>query len=92
MLELLASQGNEEAWGLLEDKVPLPCVKHQHESAVDHPVFGPGEIVQIFRDPFGWRYTDGLEQALLPEAAAAFDGCDCVDEDECCDALHGPGD
>lgn len=73
-------------------KVPLPRIKHQHKRTIDHPILRPRKLVQVPRDPVVRRDTNGFEQTLLPETAAAFDGCDGVDDDQCCDALDWTGD
>ena len=60
----------------------LQRVQHEHDSAVDHVSFVEREIVDIVWDEGAVCDAECLEHGLLPEAAAAFDGSEGVDDTE----------
>lgn len=73
------------------DTIPLESIEDEDEAAVYHVPFVEWEIVDVIGDEIVVCDAKGLEHGLLPEATAAFDGGESVDDAKCKDTFDGSG-
>lgn len=57
-------------------------VEDKDKATVDHVPFIEGQIVDVIGDEIVVCYAQGLEQGLLPEATAAFDTSNGINDAE----------
>lgn len=60
--------------------LPLDCVEHKDNPAVDHVPLIPWHIVENIRNGRMLFDADALKQGLLPETSTSFDGGDGIDD------------
>lgn len=70
----------------------LDGVEDEHQAAVQHVEVAEVHGVGCFGEGVDVGEAEGGEHGLLPVGAAAFDGCDAVDDAEGEDAFDGTGD
>lgn len=79
-------------WIVLSRDIPLPRVEDEHERAIDHVPLVPRQPVHNLWDKGVRRDAERGQHGLLPEAGAAEDGGEGVDDAQRENALDGARD
>lgn len=58
----------------------MQCIRHKHDSAINHKPLGEGKVVDVVRDEVIFWDFEGLEHGLLPVASTAFDSRDGIND------------
>ncbi len=70
---------NKRKWERGEN-VPLYSVEDKYDASVHHVPLIEWQLVHEIRDCGAFRNAEGAEHGLLPEASAAFDGGNRIDD------------